>query len=146
MFPFSRLKHVCFDVEDIEEAEARFSRLFGVPSTGIRTISLEGGKGEVKTAFFHLQEGSVELACHHLPESWKDSPIQRAPGFHHLAFEVDDFDEALASLAREGIFPLPRFPFKTPHGRVAFFEPEQTGGILVELCERETVTQKGKEK
>ena len=131
----------------LERSEARFSRLFGIPSTGIRTISLEDGKGEVKTTFFHLAEGSVELACHRLPGSWRDSPIRRGPGFHHLAFEVEDFDEALASLAVQGIVPLPRFPFKTPHGRVAFFEPEQTGGILVEICEKEAaVAEKGKEK
>lgn len=137
MLPFSRMKHVCFDVEDIEEAVARFTKVFGVPSTGIHTISLEGGAGVVKTAFFHLEKGSVELACHRLPESWKNSPINRGPGFHHLAFEVDDFDGALSSLARQGISPLPQFPFKTPHGRVAFFPPEKTGGILIELCEKE---------
>jgi methylmalonyl-CoA/ethylmalonyl-CoA epimerase len=135
MLPFSRLKHICFDVEDIEKAGALFAEVFGVQSTGINTISLEGGKGMVKTTFFHLAKGSVELACHHLPESWRDFPINRGPGFHHLAFEVDDFDAALSSLAEQGVFPLPRFPFKTPHGRVAFFQPEQTGGILFELCE-----------
>jgi len=97
----------------------------------------------VKTAFFHLEEGSIELAHHRLPESWRDSPIDGAPGFHHLAFEVDDFDQALSGLARQGISPLPHFPFKTPHGRVAFFPPEQTGGILMELCEREPLTETG---
>ncbi len=138
MLPFSRMKHICFDVEDIEEAEARFTKVFGVPSTGINTISLEGGAGVVKTVFFHLEKGSVELACHCLPESWKDSPINRGHGFHHLAFEADDFDEALSALAGQGISPLPQFPFKTLHGRVAFFPPEKTGGILMELCEKET--------
>jgi catechol 2,3-dioxygenase-like lactoylglutathione lyase family enzyme len=137
MLPFSRMKHICFDVENIEEAENRFSKIFGIRSAGIRTISLEDRKGTVKTTFFHLEEGSIELACHRLPDSWKDSPINRGPGFHHLAFEVDDFDGALSNLARQGVFPLPRFPFETPHGRVAFFPPEQTGGILVELCEKQ---------
>jgi methylmalonyl-CoA/ethylmalonyl-CoA epimerase len=135
MSPFSRMKHVCFDVEDIEKAEALFRKVFGVPSTGINTISLEGGKGMVKTTFFHMEKGSVELTYHDLPDSWKDSPIKTGPGFHHRAFEVDDFDKALFGLAQQGIFPLPQFPFKTPHGRVAFLQPEKTGGILIELCE-----------
>jgi methylmalonyl-CoA/ethylmalonyl-CoA epimerase len=136
MLPFSRIKHVCFDVKDIEKAEALFMKVFGVSSTGIKTLSLEGGRGTVKTTFFHLEEGSIELAYHHLPESWSDSPIKTGPGFHHVAFEVDNFDEALSGLAEKGIFPLPQFPFKTPHGRVAFFYPEQTGGVLMELCEK----------
>ena len=137
MLPFSRMKHICFEVDDIEKAAALHAKFFGVPSGGINTISLEGGKGIVKKTFFHLEKGSIELTDHHLlPESWKDSPLRTAPGFHHLAFEVSDFDKALSNLARQGILPLPQFQFKTPHGRVAFFPPEKTGGILMELCEK----------
>lgn len=135
MLPFSKIKHVCFDVEDIEAAEGLFARILGVSSTGITTMPLEGGKGFVKTTFFHLEKGSIELAYHDLPWSWKDSPIITMPGFHHIGFEVENFDEALFSLAEKGIFPLPQFPIETPHGKVAFFHPEQTGGILVELSE-----------
>ena len=136
MLPFSKINHVCFDVEDIGAAEALFTRLLGVSSTGVTAMPLEGGKGVVKTTFFHLEKGSIELAYHDLPESWKGSPICTGPGFHHIAFEVEDFDEALSSLAEKGILPLPKFPIKTPHGRVAFFHSEQTGGILVELGEK----------
>ena len=137
MLPFSRMKHIGFEVDDIEKAEALHTRVLGVLGGGINTISLEGGKGIARNTFFHLEKGSIELTDHHLlPESWKDSPLRTGPGFHHLAFEVADFDEALSNLARQGILPLPQFPFKTPHGRVAFFPPEKTGGILIELCER----------
>ncbi len=137
MLPFSRMKHISFEVEDIDKATALYARIFGVPGSGTHTISLDGGKGLVKTAFFHLETGSIELTDHHLlPESWEDSPLRTGPGFHHIGFEVVDFDEALSSLAEQGILPLPRFPFQTPHGRVAFFPPEETGGILMELCER----------
>jgi methylmalonyl-CoA epimerase len=135
MLPFSRIKHICFNVREIEEAEALFTKILGVRSTGITTLSLDGQKGVVKNTFFHLEKGSIELACHDLPESWRDSPINTGLGFHHIAFEVPNFDEALSELARVGITPLPQFPFTTPHGRVAFFHPEQTGGILCELGE-----------
>jgi methylmalonyl-CoA epimerase len=137
MRPFSRLKHICFDVEDIDAAEAAFARILGVPSTGVTTMPLNGGKGVVKNTFFHLDRGSIELAHHDLPESWKDSPINTGPGFHHIAFEVSNFDEALSELAKKGITPLPNFPVETPHGKVAFFHPEQTGGFLIELGEKE---------
>ena len=138
MLPFSRIKHICLDVENIEEAEALFTRILGVSSTGIRTLHLDDTKGVVKNTFFHLEKGSIELAYHDLPDSWGDSPINRGPGFHHVAFEVPNFDEALSELAEKGITPLPQFPMKTPHGRVAFFHPDQTGGILIELSEMET--------
>jgi len=137
MHPFSRIKHICFDVEDIEAAEAALTRVFGVKSTGITSMYLDGGKGVVKNTFFRLDRGTIELAYHDLPESWKDSPINRGPGFHHVAFEVQDFDEALSELKAQGVTPLPNFPVETPHGRVAFFDPEKTGGILIELGETE---------
>jgi len=100
-------------------------------------MSLDDGAGEVKTAFFHLDGGSIELAEHHLPKSWGKTPLSTGPGFHHIAFEVARFDETLRELASQGIQPLPRFPMKTPHGRVAFLDPQQTGGILWELVEKE---------
>ena len=137
MLPFSHIKHICFNVEDIEAAEVIFTRVFGVTSTGITTMPLDGGKGVVKTTFFHLERGSIELAYHEMPDSWKDSPINTDFGFHHVAFEAANFDGALSSLAEKGIFPLPQFPMRTPHGRVAFFDPKQTGGILIELGEKE---------
>jgi methylmalonyl-CoA epimerase len=135
MFPFLRIKHICFNVQDIEEEEVLFTKILGVRSTGITTSALEGQQGVLKNTFFHLERGSIELAYHDLPESWRDSPINTGPGFHHIAFEVPNFDEALLELARKGIHPLPKFPRKTPHGCVAFLYPKQTGGILFELGE-----------
>jgi methylmalonyl-CoA/ethylmalonyl-CoA epimerase len=133
MLPFSRIKHICFDVRDIEAAEKLFEKLLGAPSTGINTMILEGGKGVVKTTFFHLESGCIELAYHDLPPSWEGSPLKTAPGFHHIGFETSDFDEALRALAANGIDLLPRFPMDTGHSRVAFLNPDQTGNILIEL-------------
>ena len=133
MLPFSRMEHICFDVTDMESAEKLFEALLGVPSSGIKTMTFKEEKGTVKTCFFHLEKGTIELASHDLPPSWEGSPLKKAPGFHHIGFETSDFEEALSKLAERGIHPLPRFPMDTGHARVAFFPPEQTGGILIEL-------------
>ena len=133
MLPFTHIKHICFDVNDIEATEKALESLLGVASTGINTVILEGGKGMVKTAFFHLEKGSIELAYHDLPPSWEGSPLKTPPGFHHIGFETPNFEEALSWLAGRNIHPLPGFPMDTGHSRVAFFPPDQTGGILIEL-------------
>ncbi len=91
----------------------------------------------MKTVFFDLPGCSIELAEHHLPASWGATPLITDPGFHHVAFATDSFDETLQKLSELGIKPLPRFPMATPHGRVAFMDPEHTGGILYELAEKE---------
>jgi catechol 2,3-dioxygenase-like lactoylglutathione lyase family enzyme len=137
MNALGRLSHICFDTENIDHSVKLFSGLLGAPCPEIKTISLDNGDGEVKTAFFHLKGGCIELAEHHLPSSWGATPLLTGPGFHHIAFEVLRFDETLKMLENQGIRPLPRFPVKTPHGRVAFLDPQQTGGILWELAEKE---------
>ncbi|CAB1061965.1 hypothetical protein D1BOALGB6SA_6741 [Olavius sp. associated proteobacterium Delta 1] len=133
-----RLSHICFDTANIAESVKLFSGLLGAPCPEINTMTLDKGAGEVKTAFFHLKGGSIELAEHHLPESWGETPLLTGPGFHHIAFEVSQLDEALNRLESLGIRPLPNFPMATSHGRVAFLDPQKTGGILWELAEKET--------
>ncbi len=137
MTALGRLSHICFDIENIAESVKLFSGLLGAPCPEIKTMTLEDGAGEVKTAFFHLAGGSIELAEHHLPASWGETPLLTDPGFHHIAFEVSRFDETLKMLESRGIKPLAGFPMATPHGRVAFLDPQQTGGILWELAEME---------
>lgn len=132
-----RLSHICFDVENITEAVILFAGILGVPCPAITTMPLDGGAGEVKTAFFHLEGGAIELAEHHLPASWGQTPLTTDPGFHHIAFEVLRLDDTLRRLQPLGIRPLPRFPMTTPHGRVAFLDPHHTGGMLWELSEKE---------
>ena len=137
MNALGRLSHICFDTENIAESVKLFSGLLGAPSPEINTMTLDNGAGEVKTAFFHLNDGSIELAEHHLPASWGETPLLTGAGFHHIAFEVSRLDETLNRLASLGIRPLPKFPMATPHGRVAFLDPQKTGGILWELAEKE---------
>jgi catechol 2,3-dioxygenase-like lactoylglutathione lyase family enzyme len=138
MNALGRLSHICFDIENIAESVKLFSDLLGTPCPEINTMTLDEGAGEVKTAFIHLKGGSIELAEHHLPASWGETPLLTGPGFHHIAFEVSRFDETLSQLDSMGIKPLPKFPMVTPHGRVAFLDPQKTGRILWELSEKET--------
>jgi methylmalonyl-CoA/ethylmalonyl-CoA epimerase len=137
MNAIGRFSHICLDTKDIIESVNLFSGLLGVPCPEINTMSLANGAGEVKTAFFHLEGGSIELAEHHLPASWGQTPLLTGPGFHHIAFEVSRLDQMLNRLENLGIKPLPEFPMSTPHGRVAFLDPQKTGGILWELAEKE---------
>ena len=138
MDALDQLSHICFDIENIADSVKLFSTLLGRPCPEIKTMTLDDGAGEVKTAFFHFKSGSIELAEHHLPASWGETPLLTGPGFHHIAFEVSRLDETLTRLESQGIRPLPRFPMATPHGRVAFLDPQKTGGILWELSEKET--------
>ena len=63
MLPFSGVKHICFAVDDIEAAEAVWVKLLGIKSTGITTLSLEGGGPKGHSGWLkgsNVQEGRGE--------------------------------------------------------------------------------------
>jgi methylmalonyl-CoA/ethylmalonyl-CoA epimerase len=61
---------------------------------------------------------------------------RRGPGLHHMAFEVDAIDAALADLAERGVPLIDRGARAGGKGtRIAFLHPAAFGGVLVELVE-----------
>ena len=59
---------------------------------------------------------------------------------HHLCFVVDDLAGTLARLAAEGVELVDRAPRRGAHGTVAFLHPRASGGVLVELIDRDSIT------
>ena len=60
---------------------------------------------------------------------------KRGPGLHHVCLEVEDLEEALASLKAAGVPLIDEVPRPGARGhRVAFLHPAATGGVLFELC------------
>lgn len=61
---------------------------------------------------------------------------ERGPGLHHVAFEVDGIDPALASLRARGVRLVDQEARPGGMGsRIAFVHPSAFGGMLVELVE-----------
>ena len=62
---------------------------------------------------------------------------KKGEGIQHVAFRVENLDEALAELKEKGIRLIDETPRKGAGGaRIAFLHPKSTNGVLVELCER----------
>ena len=124
-----RIAHVGVAVTSITEALAFYRDVLGLrprePDTadGATIVSLPFGGPE------------VEL----LEPSSPDSPIakfiaKRGPGIHHICYEVDDLDAALARCRAAGYRLVDEVPRTGAHGRrIAFVHPKATGGILLEL-------------
>ena len=93
---------------------------------------------KVTTAFFPVGESEVEL----LESTAPDGPIakfleKKGQGIHHVAFRVENIEEALEELKQKGIKLIDEKPRKGAGGaRIAFLHPKATNGVLVELCER----------
>jgi methylmalonyl-CoA epimerase len=137
-----KLDHVGIAVENLDEALKLYSGLLGLELAG--TEVLEDQK--VRTAFLPIGSGGasgesgseIELLEAIDPES----PIAKfisakGAGVQHLAFRVDNIEEALAEAKAVGIRLIDETPRRgAGGGRIAFLHPKSTGGVLVELCER----------
>ena len=62
---------------------------------------------------------------------------KKGEGIQHVAFRVENLEEALAELKEKGIALIDQTPRKGAGGaKIAFLHPKATSGVLVELCER----------
>ena len=130
-----KIDHLGIAVNSIEDGKNFWSDVLGLSFEGAETVAEQ----KVTTAFFPVGESEVEL----LESTSPDGPVakyieKRGQGIQHIAFRVDDIDAALAELKEKGIQLIDQQPRHGAGGaRIAFLHPKATGGVLVELCQRE---------
>ncbi|MBK6487669.1 MAG: methylmalonyl-CoA epimerase [Gemmatimonadetes bacterium] len=127
----TRIAHIGVAVTSLEEILPFYRDVLGLPETplgdsdGAHIVGLVAG------------ESLVEL----LEADAPDSPIgrfiaKRGPGIHHICFNVDDLEGALARCRANGIRLIDEHPrFGAEGKRIAFLHPSATAGVLVELSE-----------
>ena len=93
---------------------------------------------KVNVAFIPIADSEVEL----LASTEFDGPVakyldSRGEGIQHIAFRVENIEDALKELNEKGVRLIDQEPRKGAGGaRIAFIHPKETNGVLVELCER----------
>jgi len=129
-----KLRHIGIMVDDFEQALEKFKG-FGLTCTETK----EDQRIDLLAGFFTVGEASIELLHHTKPDKGDDrmSTIVRGQkgAINHLCFEVDDLDASILDFERNGAKMIEGCPRKGAHGRIAFFYPETTAGVLIELCE-----------
>jgi methylmalonyl-CoA/ethylmalonyl-CoA epimerase len=130
-----KIDHLGIAVNSIEEAKKLFHDILGLKFEGTETVEEQ----KVTTAFFPVGDSEVEL----LESTAPDGPIakyleKRGEGIQHIAFRVDNLDQALGELKDKGIRLIDENPRKGAGGaKIAFLHPKSTHGVLIELSERE---------
>lgn len=128
-----RINHLGIAASGLDEAMARMAKLFDM----VPGHTEEVAEQKVKTAFFPVGESTLE----YLESTDPEGPVgkflaKRGPGIHHVCFEVDDIDAAVAGLLAKGVRMIDQAPRNGAHGcRVAFIHPAETGGVLMELSQ-----------
>jgi methylmalonyl-CoA/ethylmalonyl-CoA epimerase len=129
-----KIDHLGIAVNSIEDGRQFWTEVLGLPFHGSETVEAQ----KVTTAFFPVGESEVEL----LESTSADGPVakyieKRGQGIQHVAFRVDNIEEALAELKTKGIQLIDQTPRVGAGGaKIAFLHPKATNGVLVELCER----------
>ncbi|HKQ99001.1 MAG TPA: methylmalonyl Co-A mutase-associated GTPase MeaB, partial [Candidatus Polarisedimenticolia bacterium] len=94
------LDHVGVAVADLDARIALWRDLLGLPLDGVEEVPGEG----VKVAFLPAGRTRIELVQPARADSTMAKHLaKRGEGIHHLCFEVDDLDAALARLAEAGL-------------------------------------------
>jgi methylmalonyl-CoA/ethylmalonyl-CoA epimerase len=129
-----RIDHVAVCVPDIDQALARWRSLFDV-QPGVREW-VESQKTEA--LLLPTGDTNLELVSPRGNEGLARFLDKHGPGLHHVAIEVDGIEEAIALLAALGVPLIDTSPRRGARGhKVAFVHPKATGGVLVELVEKE---------
>ena len=121
----SPLVHIEIVVSDADEAYQFLNRVFGAQKTQLEFASfLDGPVAHV----VHVELGGVVLQFIEPRVEgtlWSNFLKEKGPGVHNLTFLVDDVDEAVKALEREGVPVLLKFPLDwTRLGK--FFSPGVT--------------------
>ena len=131
-----QIDHLGIAVNTLEEGKKFWGDVLGLKLEGTETVQEQ----KVTTAFFPVGESEVELLVSTEPDGPIAKFIERnggKGGFQHVAFRVENIDEALAELKEKGVKLIDETPRKGAAGcKIAFLHPKATGGVLVEISER----------
>lgn len=129
----NKIEHIGIAVKDLKFSNDLFAKLFGTPHYKMETVESEG----VNTSFFKSGPNKIELLETTNPESQIAKFIEkRGEGIHHIAFAVNNIEEEIARLTKEGFTVLNKTPkIGADNKLVAFLHPKTTNGVLIELCQ-----------
>ncbi len=132
---FKKIDHIAIAVENLDEAVRLYEQHFQSAVSHREFIEQDG----VEIAVIPVGDTSIEL----LEAKSENSPIhsfiaKKGPGIHHIAFEVEDIESAIASLRAHSIQLIEEKPRTGKEGSlVAFIHPKSTQKILYELVQKE---------
>ena len=130
---FNRVDHIGVAVEDLDASLELYERDYGMKLVHRETVVEQG----VEAVLLDVGENHIEL----LSATGPDTPVGRflakkGPGMHHVAYQVDDIEAALAALKQSGLRLIDEAPRTgIRNSRVAFLHPATAGGLLTEIVQ-----------
>ena len=133
----ARIDHIGIAVQSVNDALQFFESALGM---NLDHVALEEG-GRTEVAFLPVGGAEVELVEPKDTDSGLAKFLaKRGEGIHHICFEVDDIDAALARLKENGAQLIDETPRVNANGtQYAFIHPKSAHGVLIELYQKANV-------
>ncbi len=128
-----KVSHIGVAVKDLETSIPFYRDMLNMEFEGTEVVEEQ----KVKVAFLVTGETRIEL----LEATSEDSPIakfieKKGEGVHHVAYEVEDIEAAIADQMAKGIRMIDEKPRLGAHNNlIAFIHPKASGGVLTEICQ-----------
>jgi methylmalonyl-CoA/ethylmalonyl-CoA epimerase len=128
-----KINHIGIAVQSIDAVIPFYRDQLGMELLGKEDVPEQ----KVRVAMLCVGESKIEL----LEPISADSPVAKfleknGQGIHHVAYEVEDVQVAIAKLVAEGARMIDEKPRNGAHGSlIAFVHPKSSHGVLTELCQ-----------
>lgn len=129
----TKINHIGIAVKSLNDALPFYRDQLGMSFLGTEEVAEQ----KVKVAMLQVGESKIEL----LEPTSEESPVAKfleknGSGIHHLAYEVNDIEAAIAKMLSDGARMVDEKPRSGAHGTwIAFVHPKSSGGVLTELCQ-----------
>lgn len=130
-----KVDHIGIAVKNMEEALKLYRDVLGLKLVDTEVVAEQ----KVKVGFIPVGDSEIEL----LESTAPDGPVakfieSRGEGIQHIALRVENIEQALEELKAKGFRLIDEQPrYGAGKARIAFLHPKATGGILLEISERE---------
>lgn len=131
------LRHVGLVTADREALLARLQAIFGLADGAILRIPADDAPADTRFAFLSIGGVPYEIIEPVAPR-FRALLLGGGPGVNHVCYTVDDLDAAVQAMAAAGVrlgHVTPDGIVELPHARMAYFDPGDTGGLLVEFVQ-----------
>ncbi len=130
----SHIEHIGIAVKSIEESKKYYEEVLGLECYKVEEVADQ----KVKTAFFMIGQTKIELLEPTDPESTVAKFIEkRGQGIHHIAYAVENVDEALQEVEAKGVQLIDKKGRKGAENmNIGFLHPKFTEGVLTEFCSK----------
>ncbi len=128
-----KINHIGIAVQSLDATLPFYRDALGMTFKGEEEVAEQ----MVKVAMLQVGESKIEL----LEPTDPASPIAKfleknGPGIHHIAYEVEDIEAAIAHMKDQGARMIDEIPRNGAHStQIAFVHPKSSNGVLTELCQ-----------